>query len=514
MKELEEEVVDDEAIDLTWTGVMSSGDSSVDGEASEAPKKVSLQDCQGGVTYTWYWNNQSIHTGKTFIIRFAEPTHGGNYQCVTSEKDISEEVTLYVVYGPFILQSPPYIYEGDDLALRCHSRIEHTTRAIMFYRNNEIIHSSTTDCEYLYRDHLDVTAVYKCTRQFTIPDIARYSDEIDVTAPGSSASVIVTFSPKWKKIFTGDNITINCDGNHHGPYSWYKDNILLKETQKSFYIHSAQRHDSGKYQCGTIYGRSPEVSLEVSNGPVLLQAPLTDDGSIPHLRCHSRPQYPIRWRGIDKDGQCLLGSEVGRLYFIKPVETGTYRCDQVLYGTSVLDAESDPLSVPIRDLFSSPEIRLTPSMVIEGDHMTLTCDTRLSPHRQTTELQFAFYRDGREVRGFLPSNKYVLSAKLEDSGNYYCAGRTGDNRVKKVSEELHVQIYNRNYTLINIIRLITSGLIVIMGIIILYHHLKRDIGPPEEVMRPEDGNELENVDRESCHIYSEILNIDVTDPEL
>ncbi|XP_075139648.1 cell adhesion molecule DSCAML1-like [Leptodactylus fuscus] len=397
---------------------------------------------QGDVTYTWYRNNQWIQQGKTFIIESAESIHGGNYQCGTSAEDISEEVTLYVMHGLVALQSPPYIYEGDDLALRCHSRYKDIRGAIEFYRNNELIHSSTTDSEILYRDHINVTAVYKCTRQVTASDYNIHS----VTAPDhfltdrSSASVMVTFSPNWKQIFTGDSVTITCDVINYGRYSWYKDNRLLRENQKSINIDSAQRSDSGKYQCETSSGRSPEASLEVSDALVILQAPLIYDGSIPYLRCHSRPEYPVRWTKFYKDGEFLQESEDGRLFLKQSLLPGRYRCEKKLYGVPLYLNDSAS-SVPIRDLFSRPEIRLTPSNVTEGDNMTLTCDTRLSPQRQTTELQFAFYRDGREVRGFLSSNKYVLSAKLEDSGNYSCAGKTGDNRVRKVSEELHVQRY-------------------------------------------------------------------------
>ncbi|XP_075139649.1 high affinity immunoglobulin gamma Fc receptor I-like [Leptodactylus fuscus] len=400
---------------------------------------------QGQVAYTWYKNNQWIRTGKkTFTIQSALPRHDGNYQCGTSEEDISEEVTLYVSEGPVVLQSPPYIYEGDDLALRCHSRPKDIRGTIYFYKNNELIHSSTTNSEFLYRDHLDVTAVYKCTRQVIITGYSIYSDETEVTAPGSSTSLMVTFSQNWKKIFTGDSITITCDGNHHGPYYWYKDNrLLMKTDQKFIYIHSAQRSDSGKYQCGTSSGHSPEVRLEVRDGPVILQAPLYD-GDSPYLRCESRPDYSVEWTRFYKHDKYLKDSEDGYLYLTEADVAGRYRCQKKLYRNSTFYTAS--VSVPIRDLFSRPEIRLTPSMVTEGDNMTLTCDTRLSPRRQTTELQFAFYRDGREVRGFLSSNKYVLSAELEDSGNYSCAGRTGDNRVRKTSQELPILIQSE-YTM-------------------------------------------------------------------
>ncbi|XP_075139645.1 B-cell receptor CD22-like [Leptodactylus fuscus] len=456
---------------------------------------------QGDVTYTWYRNNQWIQQGKTFTIQSAQSIHDGNYQCGTSEEDISEEVTLYVMHGPVVLQSPPYIYEGDDLALRCHSRYKDIRGTIYFYKNNEIIHSSTTDSEFLYRDHLDVTAVYKCRRQVITTGYTTYSDETEVTAPGSSDSVMVTFSPNWKKIFTGDSITMTCDVIIYGTYSWYKDNKpWMKIDQKSMYIYSAQSCDSGKYQCRTSSGSSPEVSLEVSDGPVILQAPLIYDGSIPYLRCRSRPEYPVGWTRFYKDGEFLQDSEDGYLYLTKPVVTGRYKCEKVLYWTSVLDGESAPSSVPIRDLFSRPEIRLTPSNVTEGDNMALTCDTRLSPPRQTTELQFAFYRDGREVRGFLSSNKYILSAKLEDSGNYSCAGRTGDNRVRKTSQDLSVQIHSEYivdthgletylYPTVSVILLL---LIIISAFLIFRHrhHLCRLFPKRLRTRDPEPGMEF------------------------
>lgn len=450
----------------------------------------------GTLTYTWYRNNQRLHTGKTFTIQSARSRDGGNYQCGTSEDNISEVATLNVTRGSIVLQSPPYIYEGDDLLLRCHSGSKNTTGPIEYYRNNEMIHSSDTDSEFLVGNHSDVTAVYKCTKQVIIIDYGIHRDETDFSVQGAAASVMVTFSPNWRKILTGESMTMMCNGDQYGTYYWYKDNTLLKITDRNtMEIHSAQTSDSGTYQCGTSSGRSPAVRLDVILGPVILQAPLrVYEGHNIHLRCHSRPGYSVQWTKFYKDDKFLQDSGDGGLYLTQADVSGRYRCEKRLYRVS---SYTDSVSVPIRELFSTPEIILTPSVVTVNDSMTLTCDT--SPRRPTTELQFAFYRDGQEVQGFISSNKYeVPSTRLEDSGNYSCTGTTLDRTVWKTSQELHVQIpggsqENRNIWLINIIRLITSGLMVIIAIVIVSHHIQSVGCRSQDVKRQEDTTELENI---------------------
>ncbi|XP_066428614.1 Fc receptor-like protein 5 [Eleutherodactylus coqui] len=456
---------------------------------------------QGNVTYTWYRNNEWTHTGKTFTIPSAQSRHGGNYQCSIGEENISEGITLYVTPGPVILQSPPYIYEGDDLSLRCHSSAGAFTGLVVFYKNNKIMSSSAANSEILLGNHTDATEVYKCTKEVFTTDHGVHSDEINYTVQ-VFASVRVTFIPNWRNIFSEDSMKMSCDGNLYKLCYWYKDSLApVIYTHNWMKIHSAQRHDSGRYRCGTSSSLSPDAHLDVSDGVVILQAPLyVYDRSNTYLRCRIRPEYSAAWTKFYKDGEFLQDSEDGRLTLRQPNAAGRYRCETGLYGNSV--PYTDSVSVPIRELFSSPKIRLTPSTVRAGDNMTLTCDTRLSPHRPTTELQFTFYRDGREVQRLSSSNNYEFTAvQLEDSGNYTCEVRTLDNRVRKKSQELHVQIFGgnqkyQNLVQINTIRLIMSGLIVIIGFIILCHHLKSEVGRSEDVKREEDGTELENIARQ------------------
>ncbi|XP_069807111.1 uncharacterized protein [Dendropsophus ebraccatus] len=430
-------------------------------------------DVEGNVT--WYRNYKWLHTGKTFTIQSARSWHSAYYQCGTSEEDISEAVTLNVTWGPLVLQSPPYRHEGDDLLLRCHSGSKEYRGPIKFYRNDELIHSSANDSEIQLRNEREKMAVYRCTKQVLTAGYSIYSDETDIRAQGA-APIRMTFYPNWRKILTGGNIRMMCGGDS-GPYYWYKDNTFLKDNKK-FDIRSAQRSDSGTYQCGTSSGLSTGVRLDVSDGPVILQAPLRVSGVL-HLRCHSRPEYSVDWTRFYK-GDKLLQDSGDVLFLTQAQVAGRYRCEKRLYRDPVSYSES--VSVPIRDLFSSPEITLTQSettesdnltqpVAMEGDSLTLTCDTRLSPHTHPTELHFAFYRDGQEVLGFGPSNKYgVLSAGLEDSGNYSCMARTLDNRVRKTSQNFLVQIHEANRRGHDTYWYLVLLLIAIVSAIMIFRH--------------------------------------------
>ncbi|PIO27305.1 hypothetical protein AB205_0219700, partial [Aquarana catesbeiana] len=90
---------------------------------------------------------------------------------------------------------------------------------------------------------------------------------------------------------------------------------------------------------------------------------------------------------------------------------------------------------------TTPKIQTNPSFIRESDDVTLTCVTKCSALREGTELHFSFYRNGRTVRGLNVSDTYrVRSSQLEDSGNYTCEVRTVSDTVRKISDELYIQI--------------------------------------------------------------------------
>ncbi|XP_041430643.1 Fc receptor-like A [Xenopus laevis] len=120
--------------------------------------------------------------------------------------------------------------------------------------------------------------------------------------------------------------------------------------------------------------------------------------------------------------------------------SGNYTCE-VQTPTGSVRKRSSVSYLWILELFTSPYVQVNQYKILQGDNMTITCDTKLSPRRETTELQFVFYRNGHNVQGFSSSNQYgVPSAQLEDSGNYTCEVQTPTGSVRKRSNVLHLWI--------------------------------------------------------------------------
>ncbi|XP_041430646.1 uncharacterized protein LOC121397653 [Xenopus laevis] len=149
------------------------------------------------------------------------------------------------------------------------------------------------------------------------------------------------------------------------------------------------------------------------------------------------------------------------------------------------------------ETISNPQIKVRPAIVVKGKSMTVTCEAE--PRRATTELQFAFYRNGHNVQGFSSSNQYgVPSAQLEHSGSYICEVQTQSGRRRKRSNVINIQIQddhleedimmdseqyetskgeNQSQTLENTLRLVLSAVIfIIILCIIFYHKRTMDIG--------------------------------------
>ncbi|XP_056401377.1 high affinity immunoglobulin gamma Fc receptor I-like isoform X2 [Hyla sarda] len=262
---------------------------------------------------------------------------------------------------------------------------------------------------------------------------------------GAAIRPVVTFTPDYRKIFIGEKITMTCDVGSIGEelrYRWYKDEIYVYNG-KSYTIQAAERSQSGSYQCETSNGeRSDPVTLDViSVGWVILQIPLyVYEGDDIKIRCHHKSGYKGGRTRFYKDNRIIRDWTYNEEYYIGNVDrktTGKYKCGKEVYPSRWYQ---DKAYVSVKDLFSPPVLTVSPELVIDGDTMTLSCDTNLSDYRQDTDLQYAFYRDGRTVQGFTSSNKYqVLFIQKENSGNYTCEIRTPTSGVKKESQRLHIQ---------------------------------------------------------------------------
>ncbi|XP_077319556.1 Fc receptor-like B [Lithobates pipiens] len=304
---------------------------------------------------------------------------------------------------------------------------------------------------------------------------------------GGAIKPVVTFTPNWGNILYYDDVTLTCDVPSTAPeeprtYHWYKDKRPIPGDQQRLHIiGSSVGRDRGDYQCQTIGGDiSDPVFLNVTYSYVILQRPPSAiyEGDPLTLRCHHVKDFKAINTKFYKDDQEIKPSESDSTFHIPNItrsQSGCYKCTKQLryYRTDVIE-NSDESFISVKELFSPPEIKVTPSRVIEGDEMTVRCDTGRDPLRGGTELHFAFYGDGRTVRGYDVSDTYrVPSSQLEDSGNYTCEVRTASDTVRKMSDGLYIQIMRiPDYTVQNIIRLVISGFVLSAAVCFIYFHNK------------------------------------------
>ncbi|OCT69416.1 hypothetical protein XELAEV_180407322mg, partial [Xenopus laevis] len=144
-----------------------------------------------------------------------------------------------------------------------------------------------------------------------------------------------------------------------------------------------------------------------------------------------------------RNGHNVQGFSLSNQYGVPSAQledSGNYTCE-VQTPTGSVRKRSNVTHIHIQELFPYPLIKAISDQVTEGDHMTITCDTKLSPHRATTELQFVFYRNGHNVQGFSLSKQYgVPSAQMEDSGKYTCEVQTPTGSVRKRSDNINIQV--------------------------------------------------------------------------
>ncbi|XP_073465493.1 Fc receptor-like protein 5 isoform X2 [Aquarana catesbeiana] len=417
-------------------------------------------------TFYWYRDDRLIYNyQQNFTIQSANWRYDrGYYQCRTSTSDISEPVTLNIKNRDLVLQRPTSIYEGHPLTLRCLSRSSFIVINTTFYKDDKMIKFSTSDTElHIMKVDRNVTGMYKCVQRLHsklcdkngTPISSKTLSDISYITVRAVVRPVVTFTPNWRNLLSGDSVTVTCDVGsavqNHQTYYWYKDEKVLSVTQREFTIPSASQKDGGEYKCRI---KSSDMShptrLEVSDAEVILQQDASSayEGTPLTLRCHSRSEYNRINTAFYKDDEEIQSSATDSTLRIEQLNrqaTGNYKCSQVLADelgffnedsaeiyiyvketTDVTDTASSALAWPVVT-FTPPWRR-----ILSRDTVTITCD--LGTTAQENE-NFYWYRDEKLID--IHQQKFTIqSASVEaNSGEYQCRSSTSD-----ISEPLWLQV--------------------------------------------------------------------------
>ncbi|XP_073466153.1 Fc receptor-like protein 5 [Aquarana catesbeiana] len=451
--------------------------------------------------YVWYKDGNWISAEKIYTIRSTNTWDSGDYSCQAGTKR-SDTARLDVVFDLVILQVPLNVHEGDDLTLRCHHRSDYTGKYTKFYKEDSVIQNWSETSEF----HVGIVNMinigrYKCTKAKpwkTLNTYITYTDEAFISIHNLFKIPEIKVTPY--PVVEGDEMTLTCDTSLSPlrprtqlKFAFHKDERNVREftSYNQYGVQSAQMKDSGKYSCevttaaNSVKKRSPEILVKIKElfiNPTIkaIRYPgiegdnmtLICNTSLSPLRQRTELQFAFYRDG--RNVQEFSSSDQYEVQSIQLEDSGNYSCD-VRASNGKVRKSSHFILIMIKELFFIPVINISTFEVLKGDNMTLTCNTSLSPLRQRTKLQFAFYSDGQNVQEFSLYNHYdIHSAQLEDSGNYSCEVRSTSN-ISKRSDNVLVQIRGKkdaDYTLQNILRLLASGIIILIGAFIFYTHMK------------------------------------------
>ncbi|KAM5129467.1 Fc receptor-like protein 3 [Mantella aurantiaca] len=481
---------------------------------------------------------QSSNTDSEFHIHKTDMSLSGLYKCTKQirrydQKDVQEHSDEFRISVKELFTPPKIkvtldmVIDRRDMTLTCDTGLDPlrsgTELQFAFYKDGRPVREFNGSNTYRLED----SGSYTCEVKTASDGVRKMSDGFYVKIIQRAIRPVVTFTPNWGNILYNDDVTLTCDEPSTSPeeprtYSWYKDNTEIgNQNQQTLHIIGSQvPRDKGDYQCRISAGDiSDPVFLNVTQYFVILQRPPSAiyEGDPLTLRCH---HYVKDFNAIitkfyrnDKEIQPSNTDSEFHIHRIDMSLSGLYKCTKQIQRYDLLQVQehSDELRISVKELFSAPKIKVTPERVREGGDMTVTCDIRLDPLRSGTELQFAFYRDGRPVREFNGSDTYrVQSDQLEDSGNYTCEVRTANDTVKKMSDGLHVQIHEAKFPVEIVAAAVIGSLAVIVASAVLIWKCKKRKRFEGQESRQETTTEANNTDpdqQDVCYTYLDISRL-------
>ncbi|KAK2497225.1 hypothetical protein MC885_017349 [Smutsia gigantea] len=284
---------------------------------------------------------------------------------------------------------------------------------------------------------------------------------LSISYLGIAPKAFILLKPPWSRFFKEETVTLICKDRHssvQGGISWYYDKKLLKRQSEEIQINT-----SGYYKCKTQGSSfSDPVLVEFLSDWLILQAsyPVFEGDNVV-LKCRAKKEEEASAKIYYKNEKRLSDSYSSK-FMLNSVsrDNGKYHCtaSKATFLFITKSETSKPLMIQVQGnsyipvgnrarqgnkLFSPPVLRASPSHSIEGNPVTLKCETWLSPQKADTQLQFRFFKENQALgSGWSSSPELQIPALwTEDSWSYWCQAETVTHNIIKRSlrSQIHVQ---------------------------------------------------------------------------
>ncbi|XP_077320189.1 Fc receptor-like protein 3 [Lithobates pipiens] len=416
----------------------------------------------------YYWKKDGVQMYGNFNeelqIRSSKIQDSGDYQCIAGNY-LSSFVRLEVISkAHLILQAPPDVFEGDSFHLRCHRLQGYRDEAVtLFYKDNEQL-ESTNDILHIQNVSTAMSGMYKCKKhiEFDPRNDGWIWAETYISVQDHFTTPKIDNPPY--PIQEGGDMTLTCSTRHNPlrentnlKFAFYRNGRIVQDFSKDETYRSweAQLEDSGNYTCevrtasDTVRKNSNVISILIQElfptPEIRTSSSSIQEGDEMTLRCHTalnslRGGTELHF-AFYRDGQTVKKFSISNTYRVPSAQledSGNYICE-VRTASNTVRKNSKTFPVQIQELFTSPEIRVDPSVLVEeGKQVTLECVTN---GKRSTSLLYTFYKDSQSVRSTSRKSNYVIGkAGEENSGSYQCSVQSWDGKVWKNSTHVDILV--------------------------------------------------------------------------
>ncbi|XP_034386369.1 B-cell receptor CD22-like isoform X3 [Cyclopterus lumpus] len=402
-------------------------------------------DANPAASYTWYKKNQPRPHGEEPQLVFSsiQSSDSGQYLCEAENhlgKKRSEFISIDVKYGPklpSVSVSPSEIVEGSSVTLTCSSDANPAANYTWYKKNQPRPHGEEPQLVFSSIQSSD-SGQYLCEAENHLGKKRSELISIDVKYGPKLPSVSVSPS----EIVEGSSVTLTCssDANPAASYTWYKKNQTGPHGEEPQLVFSSiQSSDSGQYLCeaenhlGTK--RSKFISIDVKYGPRLPSVSVSPseivEGSSVTLTCSSDANPAANYTWYKKNQPRPHGEEPQLVFSsIQSSDSGQYLCEA---ENHLGKKRSEFISIDVKYGPKLPSVSVSPSEIVEGSSVTLTCSSDANP-----AANYTWYKKNQPRPHGEEPQLVFSSIQSSDSGQYLCEAE--NHLGKKRSEFISIDV--------------------------------------------------------------------------